>query len=125
MNFTDAVKACFNKYATFSGRATRPEFWWFVLFQMIVLVVAGMLGKFAYCLAVAALFVPAIAVGTRRLHDIGKSGWFQLLYLIPVIGFFVLLYWFLQASGGPNDYGNPEVTPYSPTVMPGPGPGPR
>ena len=121
MNFTEAIKTCFNKYAGFTGRASRPEFWWFVLFQMIVLVVAGMLGKFIYFVAVAALFFPGLAVGARRLHDIGKSGWFQLFYLIPLVGFFVLLYWFVQPSDGPNEYGGPEVTPYSPTVMPGPG----
>ncbi len=89
MDFVDAIKVCLNKYADFKGRATRPEFWWFMLFQVIVLIVAGMLGKFVYFVAVAALLLPAVAVGARRLHDIGKSGWFQLVYLIPVIGFFL------------------------------------
>ena len=123
MNFSEAVKVCFRKYADFSGRAARPEFWWFVLFQVLVLLVAGMLGKFVYFVAVAGLFLPGIAVGARRLHDIDKSGWFQLVYLIPIIGILLLIYWFVQPSGGGNQYGSPEVTPYSPTVMPG-GPGP-
>ena len=124
MNFSEAIKACFRKYADFSGRASRPEFWWFVLFQVLVLLVAGMLGKFIYAIAVAGLFVPGIAVGARRLHDIGKSGWFQLLYLVPLVGIFLLIYWFVQpGEQGGNQHGNPEVTPYSPTVMPGPGPG--
>ncbi|MCG2595510.1 DUF805 domain-containing protein [Ramlibacter sp. XY19] len=125
MNFSEAIKACFRKYADFSGRAGRPEFWWFALFQVLVLLVAGMLGKFVHVIVVAALFVPAIAVGARRLHDIGKSGWFQLLYLIPLVGILLLIYWFVQpGEEGGNQFGSPEVTPYSPTVMPGPGPGP-
>ena len=121
MNFSETIKVCFRKYAEFSGRATRAEFWWFALFQVLVLLVAGMLGKFVYFVAVAALFLPGIAVGARRLHDIGKSGWFQLIYLIPIVGFFLLLYWFVQPSGPANQYGSAETTPYSPTVMPGPG----
>ena len=121
MNFSEAIKVCFKKYADFSGRASRPEFWWFVLFQLLVLLVAGMLGKFVYFIAVAGLFLPGIAAGARRLHDIGKSGWFQLIYLIPLIGFLLLIYWFVQPGTGPNQYGNADVTPYSPTVMPGPG----
>jgi len=124
VNFSEAIKVCFRKYADFSGRASRPEFWWFVLFQVLVLLVAGMLGKFIYFVAVAALFLPGIAVGARRLHDIGKSGWFQLVYLVPLIGIFLLIYWFVQpGEEGGNQFGNPDVTPYSPTVMPGPGPG--
>jgi uncharacterized membrane protein YhaH (DUF805 family) len=83
-----------------------------------------MLGRFVYFVAVAALFLPGIAVGARRLHDIDKSGWFQLVYLIPVVGILLLIYWFVQPGSGGNQYGSPEVTPYSPTVMPGPGPGP-
>ena len=121
MNSNEAIKVCFRKYAEFAGRAPRAEFWWFALFQVLVLLVAGMLGKFVYFVAVAALFLPGIAVGARRLHDIAKSGWFQLIYLIPLIGFFLLLYWFVQPSGGANQYGNAETTPYSPTIMPGPG----
>ena len=118
MNFTEAVKACLQKYATFSGRAGKPEFWWFFLFQVLVLVVTGMVSDILNALAGLALILPGLAVGARRLHDIGKSGWFLLVGLIPVLGFLLLIYWFIQPGVGPNEYGGGEVTPDSPTVMP-------
>src|SRR5690606_25184088 len=66
MNFTEAVKACLNKYATFSGRAGKPEFWWFFLFQVLVLVVTGMVSDILNALAGLALILPGLAVGARR-----------------------------------------------------------
>ncbi|MDP3761704.1 MAG: DUF805 domain-containing protein [Ramlibacter sp.] len=117
-----AVKTCFNKYADFSGRAARPEFWWFFLFQIVVLLVARIIGgDILYGLVALALLLPSLAVGARRLHDIGKSAWFLLLALIPLIGFLVLLYFFVQPSGPANEYGGQEAAPDAPTVMPGPG----
>ncbi|HWP12811.1 MAG TPA: DUF805 domain-containing protein [Ramlibacter sp.] len=121
MNFSQAVAACLRKYVDFSGRAGRPEFWWFFLFQIIVMIVTGMMSDILNGIAALGLLLPGLAVGARRLHDIGKSAWFLLLGLIPILGFLVLLYWFVQPSAGANAYGNPEVTPDSPTVMPGPG----
>ena len=121
MPFQEAIKTCLSKYATFAGRASRSEFWWFALFQFGVMVVLGMVSEPLSGVAALLLLLPAIAAGARRLHDIGKSGFFLLIGFIPVIGHLVLLYWFVQPSDGPNEFGNPEVTPYSPTVMPGPG----
>jgi len=98
MDFVSAIKSCLGQYAMFSGRAPRSEFWWFCLFQFIVLVVAGFLGDVVYIVAALALMLPALAVGARRLHDIGRSGWWQLLSLTG-IGLLVLLYWWVQPSG--------------------------
>ncbi|MFC5521309.1 DUF805 domain-containing protein [Polaromonas jejuensis] len=95
MNFGQAISACLSKYATFSGRASRPEFWWFFLFQVLASIAASLVGERLNGLVSLALLLPALAVGTRRLHDIGKSGWWQLL-LLTGIGFFVLLYWWAQ-----------------------------
>ena len=117
----DAVKTCFRKYVDFTGRARRPEFWWFALFSFVVGIVAGMIGQWLNSLVSLALLLPSLAVGTRRLHDIGKSGWFQLLWFIPIIGWAILIYWFVQPTGGPNQYGGVETSPDAPTVMPGPG----
>lgn len=121
MSFTQAITTCFQKYATFSGRATRSEFWWFALFTLLASVVASMFGELLNSLVTLALFVPSIAVGARRLHDIGKTGWLQLLWIIPVIGWALLIYWTVQPSGPANEYGALEVSAESPTVMPGPG----
>lgn len=97
MNFGQAISTCLSKYAMFSGRASRPEFWWFFLFQILVSVAASMLGETPAALVSLALLLPALAVGTRRLHDIGKSGWWQLIMLTG-IGFFLLVYWWAQAT---------------------------
>ena len=103
MNFGQAISTCFAKYATFSGRASRPEFWWFFLFQILVSMAASMLGDVVAGLVSLALLLPALAVGARRLHDIGKSGWWQLI-MLTVIGLLLLIYWWVQpASGDPSD----------------------
>ncbi len=106
MNFVQAVQVCLRKYVDFEGRAARPEFWWFALFQVIVLVVAAMLGRAVYTIAALALVLPSLGVGARRLHDIGKSGWFLLIHLIPVIGILVLIYFWVQPTQPEsNNYG--------------------
>ncbi len=98
MDFVQAIKSCFSQYAGFTGRAPRSEFWWFALFQVLVLLVTGFVSEIAYGIAALALLLPALAVGARRLHDIGRSGWWQLLSLTG-IGGLVLIYWWVQPSG--------------------------
>ena len=106
MNFVDAVKTCFTKYVGFEGRATRSEYWWWVLFIFAVAIVMAVLnlGMIGNLFSLATL-LPSIAVGARRLHDIGKSGWWQLIALIPLIGWLVLIYWAVQPSEGDNAFG--------------------
>jgi uncharacterized membrane protein YhaH (DUF805 family) len=111
-----AVKACFAKYATITGRAARPEFWWFALFQAVVLTVLGYISLTLYSIAALALLLPGIAVGVRRLHDINKTGWLMLLGFIPVIGWILLIYWAVQPGDpGANQYGEPP--PAAPAVL--------
>jgi len=120
MGFVDAVRTCFEKYATFAGRASRPVYWYFVLFNLLVSVigsiveeVSGGLGAiltFVYALVALILILPTLAVGARRLHDIGRSGWWLLLSFVPVIGTLVLLFWAIQRGDeGPNAYGPPPA----------------
>lgn len=110
------------KYATFSGRAPRKEYWMFTLIYIIIAIVAGVLDAFIFGLAAESIgilggivalvhIVPSIAVGVRRLHDTNRSGWWYLIIFIPLIGILVMLYWMIKASDpgenqyGPNPYG--------------------
>lgn len=98
MDFAQAIKSCLSQYAGFTGRASRSEFWWFFLFQIVVVVVTGFVSQLVSSVVSLALLLPALAVGARRLHDIGRSGWWQLLSLTG-IGFLVLIFWWVQPSG--------------------------
>lgn len=119
MDFGQAIKTCLHKYATFDGRAGRPEFWWFVLFNFLVSAAASIVWHRLGNLASLALLLPSLAVGARRLHDIGKSGWFQLLVLIPVVGILILIYWAVQKGDpNPNEYGLPPGAPEPEPALP-------
>ena len=99
MSFTEAVASVYRNYAKFDGRATRPEYWWFVLFSILFTVAVYAVGMILYAAtrSTAAFgligivvvvflivsFVPSIAVGVRRLHDTDRSGWWFLISFIP------------------------------------------
>ena len=131
MSFPDAVRTCFAKYATFEGRAKRSEFWWWIVFQLIVVAVPILLGAMLLTLAVPsggedpnaamvalatifyviggiislALIVSTYAVGCRRVHDRGQSGWLQLLVLVVFGKIAVMVLWALEGSTVDNAYG--------------------
>lgn len=131
MSFTESVRTCFGKFATFDGRATRSEFWWFYLFVILVSAVgyipillltilgassgdgtvSGVLAFLSVILwilwivIVIALYIPFLAVGCRRLHDRGQSGWLQLLLLVPCGGIVLLVFWVMEGTPGDNAYG--------------------
>jgi len=116
MTFTEAVKDGFDHYTTFSGRASRPAYWWWFLFAILVAIAANIvdaiIGSFGVIsgLAGLALLLPGLSVAIRRLHDTDHSGWWVLISLIPIIGFIVLLIWYLRDSDpGENQYGPPPV----------------
>ena len=104
MNFIGAVKICFKKYADFNGCASRPEFWWWVLFTLLASIVLNSVSYDLSGLFSIATFLPGIAVGARRLHDTDRSGWWQLLYFLPIVGWVVLIIWCAEV-GKPNRYG--------------------
>ena len=109
MDISTSIKVCFKKYAEFLGRASRSEFWWFALFCFIggivtAVVDAMILGYSSESygptniIFTVVTFLPGIAVGARRLHDINKSGWWQVLYLIVIIGWIILIMWWTQPT---------------------------
>jgi uncharacterized membrane protein YhaH (DUF805 family) len=111
MSFGDSIKACFSKYADFNGRAKRPEFWWFVLFCFLVSMALSMASSVLSGLFSLGVLLPSLAVGARRLHDINRSGWWQLIGLIPVVGWIVLIVFCTQeGESGDNQYGAPPAS---------------
>ena len=112
MSFGDAISTCFNKYAEFVGRARRSEYWWFFLFVILVDLVVSRLSPTLSILATLALFVPNLAVGVRRMHDTGKSGWFLLVGLIPIVGWIIVIVWLAtEGDPNPNEYGPSPKAP--------------
>lgn len=104
MTFGESIKTCFSKYADFSGRADRSEYWWFELFLVLLIVGAGIVNEMLANLVSLAVLLPSLAVGARRLHDVNKSGWWQLLYLVPLVGWIVVIYWSATPGREPNQY---------------------
>jgi uncharacterized membrane protein YhaH (DUF805 family) len=116
MTFGEAVRSGFDHYAKFDGRASRPAFWWWVLFVVLVSVGANIID-----LAIGApvfnaivglgLLLPNLSVAIRRLHDTDRTGWWVLIWLIPLIGWIVLLVFYLQqGDAGENRFGPPPAT---------------
>jgi len=105
-------KRAYKNYANFQGRDTREQYWMFYLFYMIIIIVLSVIdeligtdGLFSSLFLLASI-IPSIAITTRRLHDIGKSGWWQLILLVPIIGAIVIIV-FLAKKGmiGDNQFG--------------------
>lgn len=134
MSFNEAVRSGLRNWSKFEGRATRSEFWWFYLFAALVAVVAyipglillliggaasgddgsaigtlfiilGVIFIVLLALLVIALYIPFLAVGCRRLHDRGMSGWLQLLLLVPCGNIVLLVFWVMEGTPGDNAYG--------------------
>lgn len=119
MSFGDAIRTCVQqKYANFNGRARRSEYWFFYLAVLVAYVVAqvlslasNVLGTLLLVVVFLGAVVPTLAAGSRRLHDTGKSGWLQLIVIVPFLGGIALLV-LLALDGNPdsNRYGpNPKA----------------
>ncbi|MGI1662856.1 DUF805 domain-containing protein [Palleronia sp. KMU-117] len=125
MGFQDAIRSVFSKYVTISGRASRSEYWWWFLFVVIGQVILGGIDSALFGagpdspgllagLFSLAILLPSICVAGRRLHDRDMSAWWLLLGLIPVIGFLVLLYFYVtKGTDGPNRFGPDPLRPGS------------
>lgn len=108
--FVDVLK---NQYADFNGRAIRSQYWYFMLFIFIVSFVLGFLNNIFFVRPILPLIfnlfilIPSIAIGVRRLHDLGKTGWWFFLVLFPIIGQIILLIWFcMKGQTTKNQYGD-------------------
>ena len=106
------MKVVTEHYFDFTGRARRAEYWWFTLVYIIIAIVLGViqtilhLGNLLSGLFSLALLLPSLGVAVRRLHDIGRSGWWFLLVFIPIVGWIVLIYWYVQpGNAGTNAFG--------------------
>ena len=119
MDIQTSIKICFSKYATFSGRASRSEFWLFQLFTFLgsiaTLIIDVMILGFSLddassptnLIFLLIVMIPSVAAGCRRLHDLNKSGWWQLLYL-TIIGIILLtIWWATQGENKKNKFGLP------------------
>ncbi len=112
--FLGALKDGFARFVDFKTRSTRPQYWWFALWSLIISAVTGILdatlgmgenGPIGV-LASLVLFLPSIAVAIRRLHDIGRTGWWMLLIFLPIIGWIVLIVFYCTKSeASPNQWG--------------------
>lgn len=121
MNFGQAIQSGFRNYANFSGRSSRSEAAYWLLFNCIVGLLTGIIDGAIFgvgvligtnALSSLILLLPGLALGFRRLHDIGKSGW-NYLWLLTIIGIFPLIYWtyFKPGDEGENAYGpNPLLS---------------
>ncbi len=122
-----SVKTVIRKYAVFRGRAGRPEYWYWVLAVLIAFILAAIIegavvapmlgfepfapeaGQPLQLLLTLATVVPSLAVAVRRLHDVGRSGWWVFIQLLPVIGSLVLLWWLTRPTDPlENEYGKPQ-----------------
>lgn len=110
VGFLEATKLYFTRYAEFSGRSRRSEYWWAYLSTAILgFLIAFFLSPVAWIWTLAT-FIPGLAICVRRLHDIGKSGWTLLLGLIPLVGPILLIVWYCTDSAPDNEWGpNPKV----------------
>ena len=119
MSFKDIIaivkSVILKNYVNFEGRANRPEFWWFFLFNLIIGAILGCFGKAGVWLSSIwslAILLPYLGVSVRRLHDINKSGWYLLLALIPIVGIIILIIWWAkEGDAGVNQYGPVPETP--------------
>lgn len=110
MTFTESIRVCFSKYADFSGRASRPEYWWFCLFIVLAGAALSLVNNKLSSLFYLATLLPSIAAATRRLHDTDRSGWLQLIALVPVLGWIAAIYLLAQPAKEPNRFGTHAAT---------------
>ena len=117
MTIGQAISYCYSNYANFNGRGSRPQFWWFYLYNLVIGIVLYLIDRWLFngsvilsLLWALANIVPLYAAGSRRMHDTGRSGWMQLLVLVPCVGgIIVLIFWAQPSQPAANPYGEAAV----------------
>ncbi len=112
VGFGEAVKLFFSNYVNFSARSTRSEYWYVCLFSLLISIPIAVIDSaigvnVLSILWTLATLIPGIAISIRRMHDIGRSGWWLLINLIPIVGAIIFLVFTCKASDGSNQYGEP------------------
>ncbi len=111
ISFSDAISLAFKNYVNFKGRSTRAEYWWFFLFTFTLSAITEAIDVFSSLGIMSTIFslivfMPSLTVGVRRLHDINKSGWWILMWFVPIVGWGLLIFWYTRRSDeGINRYG--------------------
>ena len=106
VGFVEAIKLYFKNYTNFKDRSRRSEYWWIFLFNMIVSTLLGLIIPEIAGLWNIVILIPSIALVVRRLHDIGKSGWWYLIGFVPLVGAILLLIWLCRDSDpNTNEWG--------------------
>jgi len=130
MSFTEAIKSGFDNYVNFNGRARRSAYWYWALFALLASIVVNIIDAVTGAAPIFSLLVglglllPGLAVSVRRLHDTDRSGWWILIALIPLIGFIILIVFYVQDSDpAENQYG-PSPKPVAGAPQPPPPPPP-
>jgi uncharacterized membrane protein YhaH (DUF805 family) len=110
VGFGEAISEGFKNLIAFNGRASRSAFWWFTLGALIIDIIGAIIGSAAHAIAIQYVIEAIVAIGTlslavRRLHDTGKTGWWWLIGIIPLIGTIILIVFYCQpGTQGPNKY---------------------
>ena len=120
MTLGDAIVSGVRRYLDFQGRSSRSEFWYWMLFTALVQFCLSLMSEAVLVVFVLAALLPSVAVGVRRLHDTGRSGWWFLLWLVPLVGTIVLI---VQATAkgtsGANQFGADPLALAAPAAAPG------
>jgi len=108
MNFIESIQTCYKKFFDFSGRASKSEYWWFQLYNVIIYVLTFVFQAdltLLFSIVVIANIIPNYAAAVRRIHDSDKSGWMVLIAVIPLIGLYIFVLLLQDGSRGKNRFG--------------------
>ena len=105
MTLGQSLSVCFSKYVNFDGRASRSEYWWFMLFIFLVSCAAASINDTVYGVVAFALLLPHLAVASRRLHDLDKSAWWLLLGFVPIANLLLIIWFCMKGTDAANRFG--------------------